>query len=237
MQTLLPSYYLTFRCVGGACKHSCCVDWEIDIDSQTLSAYESRTDALGARIRSSLCKEESVHFCLGEDGRCPFLNENNLCDIILSDGERALPEICREHPRFRNYYGDELVELGLGFACEQALSCALCAEELSFVIADGEIDSLSDLRAVSLRTADFDFAHICGYNGDFLREKYGVLSLLSHTDIPAEARISLLAEQYGVDTSPDVYSAFYSLLDSLESLDPAWRGLLSASASRSVSPP
>ena len=228
MQTLLPSYYLKFRCVGGACKHSCCVDWEIDLDSDTLDSYMHRTDALGARIRASICVDESTHFCLCEDGRCSFLNRNNLCDIIIADGERALPEICREHPRFRNYYGEELVELGLGFACEAALACALMEESPFYLITDGEIDSLTDHSKIEFRSFAPDFAQLSGYHGQFLREKYRMLSLLSDTKIVPKERISMLMEEYGADPSTERYEEFFSLLGSLESLDSQWHGMLLA---------
>ncbi len=39
-------------------------------------------------------------FYMNEDGRCAFLNENNLCDIYIQLGEEALCDICTEHPRF-----------------------------------------------------------------------------------------------------------------------------------------
>ena len=27
-----PDYYPEFRCSASACKHNCCIGWEIDID-------------------------------------------------------------------------------------------------------------------------------------------------------------------------------------------------------------
>ena len=51
-------------------------------------------------------------------GRCRFLNEKNLCTAYLRVGEQAMAEICREHPRFHNWYADVL-ETGLGLCCEE----------------------------------------------------------------------------------------------------------------------
>ena len=62
---------------------------------------------------------ENACFKLDGKGRCAFLNENNLCDIILNCGEPSLCQICTDHPRFRNYYSDR-VEIGLGLCCEEA---------------------------------------------------------------------------------------------------------------------
>ena len=227
MNTLIPSYYLKFHCIGGACKHSCCVNWEIDIDSDTYRSYMCRADALGERIRASISTEENVHFCLGEDGRCPFLNQENLCDIITEAGERTLPEICREHPRFRNYYGDCLLELGLGFACEESLACALAEGTLSFLLIEGEVDSLTNLRTDALSPLDSSFPELHGYSGEFLREKYSVLSALSDASLSPERRVLQLCEKYGVDTSNEAYGAFFAALATLEQLDMQWGALIS----------
>ena len=48
-----------------------------------------------------------------------FLNKENLCDIFINLGEDRLCDICREHPRFYNWFGD-YTEVGLGLCCEEA---------------------------------------------------------------------------------------------------------------------
>ncbi len=90
-----PSYYQKFACIAGRCRHSCCIGWEIDVDEDTYDAYQSVTGEIGERLRASLSDEDTFHFILGEGERCPFLNRDNLCDLILSLGEDSLCEICR----------------------------------------------------------------------------------------------------------------------------------------------
>lgn len=34
-----PSYYGDFHCIGGSCKDSCCIGWEVDIDEDTYEYY------------------------------------------------------------------------------------------------------------------------------------------------------------------------------------------------------
>lgn len=63
-----------------------------------------------------------------EQGRCPFLDERNLCTAYLRVGEQAMAEICREHPRFHNWYADVL-ETGLGLCCEETARLILTAPE------------------------------------------------------------------------------------------------------------
>lgn len=119
MNVYAPDYYPAFQCIASSCGHTCCAGWEIDIDPDSLSRYDRLTGAFGERVRKSICHEDTPNFILTEDGRCPLLNGDNLCDLILHEGEGALCQICRDHPRFRNYFSCR-VEMGLGLVCEEA---------------------------------------------------------------------------------------------------------------------
>ena len=115
----VPEYYPFFRCTASACRHTCCAGWEIDIDGESLARYERLSGAFGDRVRRCISREGTPHFILTAAERCPLLNGDNLCDLILHEGEGALCQICADHPRFRNYFTDR-VEMGLGLACEAA---------------------------------------------------------------------------------------------------------------------
>ena len=115
----MPEYYKSFRCIADKCKDNCCIGWEIDIDEKTACAYESTGGEFGERLRSNISAGEGASFILSENERCPFLNSRNLCDIILNMGEESLCYICREHPRYYEWYGD-IKEGGIGLACEEA---------------------------------------------------------------------------------------------------------------------
>jgi len=119
MNIYVPDYYATFHCIASSCGHTCCAGWEIDIDDESLSRYERMAGAFGERVRQSIRREDTPHFILGENERCPLLNSANLCELILHEGEGALCQICRDHPRFRNYFTCR-VEMGLGLVCEEA---------------------------------------------------------------------------------------------------------------------
>ena len=119
MNVYAPDYYPAFQCIASSCGHTCCAGWEIDIDPESLSRYDRLTGAFGERVRKSICREDTPNFILTEDGRCPLLNGDNLCALILHEGEGALCQICRDHPRFRNYFSCR-VEMGLGLVCEEA---------------------------------------------------------------------------------------------------------------------
>ena len=119
VKVFAPDYYPDFRCIAGACRHTCCVGWEIDVDPETMKRYQSMDGSLGAKLRRCIASDPEPHFILSEEERCPFLTDQNLCEIILQAGEDALCQICADHPRFRNYWSDR-IEIGLGMACEEA---------------------------------------------------------------------------------------------------------------------
>lgn len=125
----VPSYYNLFKCIADKCKHSCCIGWEIDIDEETFCKYKSIAGNFGRRLSSSIKSEHGINsFILGNDERCPFLNEHNLCDIYIELGESSLCQICTDHPRFRNYLSDR-TEIGLGMCCEEASRLILSQNE------------------------------------------------------------------------------------------------------------
>lgn len=121
-----PSYYKAFQCIGSACSDNCCIGWEIDVDEETLETYRKQPGTFGRRLRSCIQEEPEgqAHFILDEKERCPFLNEKNLCQVILELGEEGLCQICTDHPRFYDWFPDGKEE-GLGLCCEAAAQLIL----------------------------------------------------------------------------------------------------------------
>lgn len=129
MKTLVPDYYDRFACIAGACRHSCCIGWEIDIDDESLSRFRSLPGAIGKRLAANIeCGAAGANFRLDAQERCPFLNADGLCDLILELGADSLCQICADHPRFRNIFSDH-VEMGLGLCCEAAGKLILSRNE------------------------------------------------------------------------------------------------------------
>lgn len=147
MKLIVPDYYSRFRCIAGDCKHSCCIGWEIDIDEDTLQEYDRVDGTLGQRLQTDIDRSgETAHFILGENERCPFLNKENLCDIIIGLGEQALCDICDAHPRFRNEFSDR-TEMGLGLCCEAAAKLILTTDtpmQLTVLEDDGETEETDE---------------------------------------------------------------------------------------------
>lgn len=114
-----PSFFDQFKCIGSACTDTCCAGWEIEVDETTAQGYLVEKGAFGDRLRREIGSEPGEYFFKLKNNRCPFLNKENLCDIFINLGEDRLCDICREHPRFYNWFGD-YTEVGLGLCCEEA---------------------------------------------------------------------------------------------------------------------
>ena len=120
-----PTFYRDFKCIADRCTDSCCIGWEIDIDSATYDKYRLMPDDFQKNI--AVC-DGVAHFVLTKDERCPFIQKDGLCKIILEYSEDMLCDICREHPRFYEWYGN-YKDAGVGLCCEEAIRLLLESEK------------------------------------------------------------------------------------------------------------
>ncbi len=208
MKIITPNYYQQFKCIAAACKHNCCIGWEIDIDADTLEYYRSIPGALGLRLNKCISLDKTPHFILSQQERCPFLNDRNLCDIIATLGEGALCAICADHPRFRNEFANR-TELGLGLCCEAAGRLILGQKErteLTVVQQDDEVLSPEEQA--------------------FLRLRDKIFSVLQNPAIPLLSRLPELRVLCGDNPPEKLLEEWAGIFRSLERMDPAWDGYL-----------
>ncbi|MBR0536176.1 MAG: flagellin lysine-N-methylase [Clostridia bacterium] len=144
-----PSFFDKFRCTASVCTDNCCVGWEIDVDEDTLAVYKQMKGEFGDRVRENLTRSEdgSICFSLCEGERCAFLNKDNLCDIINHCGESGLCDICREHPRFYEWFPG-VTECGLGLCCEEVCRLLLCEGFTLVAEGDGEELNVEDKQDI-----------------------------------------------------------------------------------------
>lgn len=147
-----PSYYKNFKCIAGACPDSCCQGWEVDADTRSLEYYKTLTGDIRNRIDSVLDKDEfgNTIFRLADRKRCPFLNDENLCDMHIAIGGEHTPYTCRMFPRFINDFGGTR-EMGISFSCPVASDMIWAqSEPLSF---DDELNDLPpELNEIDAQT-------------------------------------------------------------------------------------
>jgi len=196
-----PDYYGSFRCVADKCKHNCCIGWEIDIDDNALHYYENQSGELGEKLRKSISYDTCAHFILGPDDRCPFLNGNNLCELILHGGEGMLCQICRDHPRFYNeLFG--VTEAGLGLSCSAAAKLILLNPNPVSLLSDQPIPQ-----------------------NEFFTARGKIFALLQNRSLPLSRRIDGILDMVGAD-GPLAAADWISVYKSLERLDEGWTKLL-----------
>ena len=120
MISIIPEGFNDFSCKGGACRHTCCQVWEIDIDEDTAAYYSQLPGKLGDDLRRAMVREKdgTWHFRLNPEGYCYLLDPDGLCRVIKEQGEDALCDICTVHPRFFTYVY-EYILCGTGLCCEK----------------------------------------------------------------------------------------------------------------------
>ena len=209
MSIIVPGYYKKFRCIADKCRHSCCIGWEIDIDDDTLAFYKCIKGDMGKRFNDCISEDGNAHFILSENERCPFLNNDGLCDIILELGEDSLCEICAEHPRFRNFYSSH-TELGIGLCCEEAARIILSEKDAFSLVAieGGESIKLSEEEKNIFSLRNRIFSLICDRSLSFGKRFYK------------------LADEFGILPDDFLCEKLKPAFISLERLDENWTGIL-----------
>ena len=64
MIRVVPDFYPEFHCIASACRHSCCVGWEVDVDPETLARYRQVPGAFGRRLADQIDCQDTPHFRL-----------------------------------------------------------------------------------------------------------------------------------------------------------------------------
>ncbi|MBO4894356.1 MAG: flagellin lysine-N-methylase [Clostridia bacterium] len=200
LKNLYPDYLKRFKCSSSACRHNCCIGWEIDIDEATLDKYRRTGGETGEKLKRCIAEDEDgAHFILAEGERCPFLNQENLCELIISHGEDFLCDICRAHPRFHNFFTD-YTETGLGLCCEEAAKLIINNPETVEFISEGECAPLPDDEKELLLMRDRML--------DTARDE-------TLTPAQIEAKILLLANAKPLDLSAPKWADFIETLEKL----------------------
>jgi len=222
MEIFAPAYCEKFKCIADKCKHSCCVDWEIDIDSISYEKYAALKTELGKSITENVTNTDGkMHFALDKNGRCPNLDEKGLCKIITELGEEYLCDICRLHPRFFNRVSGR-IEMGIGLSCEEAVRLVLTDEESFRLVKIGE----NGEEYVSEAT-DFDTA----------AERDSIISYVENREVSLFEAFKYAEEKYCTDTDCSYSeSEWIEYLLTLEILDSEWQKLLEKSKNAKPKP-
>ena len=221
MKIIAPDYYKEFKCIAQKCKHTCCAGWEIDIDEDAYERFK-----VFPSIKMHISSEGTPHIVLYNDDRCPFLRSDNLCQMQIDYGEEFLCQICRDHPRFRNYWNDR-IEIGLGLACEEAARIILTSDhplKLVVIEDDGKREGIPADEQWLMDYRDRLLQNVAG-NGPEAR----LLEYLIYRHIADALYDDRLEERFAF-----VQDSYNSILDAWEETDGSIESLIDIVRSFSV---
>ena len=112
---IIPEFYKSFACLASDCPDTCCKDWDIVIDDNTLDFYRTVPE-IAKRVKTDKDGDKIISF---ENGICPFLTQKGLCNIQQKHGAEKLCETCRSFPRITEDY-TLFEEHMLTLACPEA---------------------------------------------------------------------------------------------------------------------
>ncbi|ABX40703.1 flagellin lysine-N-methylase [Lachnoclostridium phytofermentans] len=119
MKILKPYYYDKFTCIGNKCPNTCCKGWRITVDDATYKAYKDVEGTFGKQLIQNIdCEGKVKKFILDSDMKCPFLNDNLLCDIYINLGEEFMCRTCKVYPRVIKVHAD-VIEQTLTLSCPE----------------------------------------------------------------------------------------------------------------------
>ena len=200
------NYLKNFKCIADKCQNSCCKGWQVGIDKKSIKNYK-RLQKKDARFCNFIDYKNKL-FLLDNQKRCPFLNENGLCDMIIEYGEKSLCQVCGDHPRFRSFFGDR-VETGLGLSCEQAVNVVLqFKNKICPVSVDGKKSRL------------------CGFNKQLFDIRNGIINIFYNEDKSFLEKFNNAVKYIGTDVKYLDGKRFLTDLLDLEYVDKNWQTFL-----------
>lgn len=205
MKEYILNYYSQFKCVAGECKHTCCAGWEMCIDSDSIKKYQAEKSDFSQILNNGINYKKSK-FRVDKKGRCVFLNDKGLCEIIINLGEESLCQVCRDHPRFRSYFNDR-IETGIGFSCPQGAKIILSSNEdiKPILISDDKIEE----------SLDFDQINV-------LKFRQSILDIVQDKNISINDKINGVLKMSKASFSQQDFKKLLKLFSSFERCDKEW---------------
>lgn len=201
VNSFMPQYMVDFKCIGSKCTDTCCAGWDINIDKETFEHYEKSNGDLKELINSKYKKNEYSHdffnegfMILKNESRCPFLNENNLCNIHGNIGEEHLCITCTNYPRVFNIVDDIYEKSGLTSCEEICFKALLNKDKMEFVEVEDEIDEEKvEIRRI-IDTESFEKENsLLEYFWDF---RVITINILQNREYIIEERLNILKYVY-----------------------------------------
>ena len=124
--TVLRSKALSnFSCLGDKCEDTCCQQWSMQVDEETIALYRNEAPELLAAVESSkdvpwiMRKDPATGFCVKLQG--------GLCGIHKERGDRMLGDACFFYPRMTRALGSQVL-MDAVLSCPEVVRQALYQE-------------------------------------------------------------------------------------------------------------
>ncbi len=147
VKIFMPKYMANFKCIGPKCTDTCCANWDINIDETTYNNYTKSNDDFKKLLENKFIKNESnanffnYGFMKLKDNKCPFLNEDMLCDIHKNFSHNNLCITCKNYPRVFNII-DNIYEKSALPSCPEVCNKAfLNKDKMEFIEEELNIDT------------------------------------------------------------------------------------------------
>ncbi len=132
MNYLTVDLYKDFECVADACPNTCCAGWQIGIDPIAYQKMVDNQERLGVPAKEWISENDGAYVAkLDENGRCPMLDEKNLCKIVLKLGPEYLCTTCMGYPRTLRIFGN-VTEGWLNMSCPEVIARLMKKPQVKF---------------------------------------------------------------------------------------------------------
>lgn len=197
----MPKYMLSFKCIGSKCIDTCCAGWDINIDEDTYKKYINCTGELKELVKDKFKENKNSNdyfnkgfMILKKHNKCPFLNDNLLCDIHGSIGEDNLCITCKRFPRVYNIVDDIYEKSGLASCPEVCIKAFLNKDKMEFVENNENLDeSAIEIRRIIDSEAFEGSDSLLQYFWDI---RISSINIIQNRDFSIEQRLSILKSFY-----------------------------------------
>lgn len=148
------SNYDKFKCIADKCKFTCCVGWDINIDTNTYDKWTKVNDDseyLLSNVKLKQCENKDMYFINKENHEaCPFLDKQGLCYVVKNHGEEYLSSTCHMFPRIENVF-DFGKELSLSCSCPEVVEIISNMDGKIKICPEDSTNFESDLLELKIR--------------------------------------------------------------------------------------
>lgn len=197
----IPKYMADFKCIGSECVDTCCAGWDINIDENTFEKYVNSKGELKELVQGKFREnKENEDFLnkgfmiLKEQNKCPFLNDDMLCDIHGRIGEENLCITCKRFPRVYNIIDGIYEKSGLPSCEEICIKAFLNKEKMEFIEIEEDIDeSAIEIRRIIDTEAFEGTDNLLQY---FWEIRVNSINIIQNRSFSIEERLNILKYFY-----------------------------------------